>query len=391
MTIGDFPRQVNVVGAPAVAGDFADGTGPNVHSTVDAAEGAFVAGPNGLGIGLFAWADPTNTMLNSSGAGAPTGFIRRNQQGIITAYLANAILTQYPGSFAEAWNAGSFWVTNSGTVSATIGMTAYANNSSGAVSFNTAGNPPTSASVTAQLYANLVTDATLAGNSITAGSISGTTLTVASIGSGTVLGPGLVLSGGSSSVGYVTPNTTIVSQLTGTAGSTGTYQVNISQNVSSVAIGVTGGGMTVTTMGTGYVIVGQTVSGTGIPTGTTIIAAGTGTGQNNGTYVLSQPATPGSSIAVTVSGGTLTVTIVGSGVLAINDTVTGGTIAAGTYLQAFIPGSGSLGGVASYLVNTATTSASGTVTVVAGTATKWVASSLGAPGELVKMTSFLNG
>ena len=117
MSLGDFPRQVNVVGAPAVLGDFCDGTAANVASTVDAGQYAFVAGPNGVGVGLFAWADiATNTQLSNTGTGAPTGFVRRNQQGIITGYLVNNTLTINPGAPVECWNAGGFWVLNQGLI-----------------------------------------------------------------------------------------------------------------------------------------------------------------------------------------------------------------------------------------------------------------------------------
>jgi hypothetical protein len=62
------------------------------------------------------------------------------------------------------------------------------------------------------------------------GSIATTTLTVSAISAGTIL-PGMVITGTG-----VTANTYIVTQLTGTAGSTGTYQVSISQTVSSTTI-----------------------------------------------------------------------------------------------------------------------------------------------------------
>ncbi len=385
-----FPRQVNVLAAPAVLGDFCDS---NPRATVDSGTGAFVAGANGVSVGTFAWADAANQTVSNTGYGAPTGFVRRDQQSIITTYLADDTLLIAQGFPVTVFNEGGFWVLNTGTTTSAIGNKAYANNATGQITFNVTGTPPTSASVTAQLYANLITDATLAANSITAGAISGTTLTVTTIAAGTVLAPGQTLSGGSSSVGYVDTNTVIVSQLTGTAGSTGTYTVSISQNVLSTAIGVSGGGMTVTTMGTGTVSLGQIAVAAGnLTAGTVVSGIGTGTGTNTGTYAISlPPSTAGASISVTLGGGTLVVTAVASGALAVNDSISGGTIAAGTYITSFIPGSGSLGGVASYLVNTATTSASGTVTVAAGTETKWVASSIGAPGELVKMTSWLNG
>jgi len=387
--MSNFPQVVRTQAAPGVIGDFCD---DNPRSTIDAGQGAFVAGPNGVAIGQFAWIAADGVTVNSTGVGAPDGFVRRDQQSIIYQYLQETTMVIPAGFPVTLFNAGGFFVLNSGSTTSARGNVAYANNANGQITFNTAGNPPTSASVTAQLYANLITDATLAANSAT-GSISSTVLTVSAIGAGSVLAAGQTLSGGNSTVGYITPNTTIVGQLTGTAGGIGTYTVSISQNVASTAIGVSGGGMTVTTMGTGTVAVGQTATASGnLAAGTTVTAVGTGNGTNTGTYALSAaPTAAGSSIAVTLSGGTLDVTAVASGVLNINDTVTGGTIAAGTYLQSFVAGSGTLGGVGNYLVNTSTTSASGTVTVAAGTATKWVASSVAAPGELAKMTTWVNG
>lgn len=62
------------------------------------------------------------------------------------------------------------------------------------------------------------------------GSIATTTLTVSAVVSGTIL-PGMLITGTG-----VTASTYIVKQLTGTTGSTGTYQVNNSQTVSSTTI-----------------------------------------------------------------------------------------------------------------------------------------------------------
>lgn len=62
------------------------------------------------------------------------------------------------------------------------------------------------------------------------GSIATTTLTVSAVASGTIL-PGMLITGTG-----VTASTYIVKQLTGTTGGTGTYQVNISQTVSSTTI-----------------------------------------------------------------------------------------------------------------------------------------------------------
>ena len=62
------------------------------------------------------------------------------------------------------------------------------------------------------------------------GSIATTTLTVSAISSGSIL-PGMIITGTG-----VSASTYIVTQLTGTAGSTGTYTVNVSQTVSSTTI-----------------------------------------------------------------------------------------------------------------------------------------------------------
>jgi hypothetical protein len=371
-----FPRQVNVQAAPAVLGDFCDS---NPRATVDSGAGAFVAGPNGLTVGLFAWADPTNTILNNYGPGAPTGFIHRDQQALITAFLGDDSLTIPPGYQATAFSAGGFWVYNSGSTTSAIDQVAYANNSTGAVSFGTAGSPPTSASVTGSIAVNSGSTSTIALNSVT-GAISGTTLTVSAVGTG-ALAPGQTLAGTG-----VDPATVIVSQLTGTTGSTGTYQVSVSQTVASTTITSSGATLTVGGTVTGVFLVGQTLSGTGVTAGTTITNAISGTG-GAGTYAVSIAQTT-SSTAITASGGTLTVSAVSSGALALNDTISGSGVTAGTYISAFITGAG---GTGTYAVSVGQTVASETITVVAGTATKWIAQSIGAPGELVKMSSWLLG
>ncbi len=371
-----FPRQVNVQAAPAVLGDFCD---TNPRSTVNASAGAFVAGSSGVAVGLFAWADSTNTMLNNYGAGAPTGFIHRAQQAIITAYLAETNLVVSPGFPVTAHNAGGFWVVNSGSTTSAIGNKAYANNATGAVTFAATGNPPAGASVTGSIAANVVTGA-IAVNSATA-SIAGVVMTVSAVAAGTVLAAGQTLAGTG-----VDPSTSIVNQLTGTAGGTGTYTVSISQTVASTTVTASGGGLTVSAVTSGVLAVGQTISGSGITAGTTITALGTGTG-GTGTYAVSVSQTAAST-TVTASGGVLTVTAVGSGALAVGDAISGSGVTAGTYITGLITGTG---GTGTYAVSVGQTASSTTITVAAGTETKWVAASIGAPGELVKMTTWVNG
>jgi hypothetical protein len=390
-----FPTQVNVQPAPAVEGDFCD---VSPRATVDAGPGALVAGPDGLAVGRFAWTDADNVIANNYGAGAPAGFVHRDQQGLITTWLAGESLILPEGLPATLFNAGGFWVMNNGAAAATIGMKAYADNSTGEVSFAATGTPPTGGSGSASTIAVNITTAgsTIAANSITAGSISGTTLTVATVAAGTVLGAGLVLSGGSSAVGFVDPSTTIVRQLTGTAGGAGTYEVSVSQNVASTAIAATGGGLTVTAMTTGRIFIGQTISGTGVASGTKVIAAGTGAGAA-GTYVLdTAPDTAGSSLTITGSGGFLTIGGTVTGEFRVGDVVTGSNVDAGSTILLDANSAGALGltgvgGAGTYIVSISETVSSEAISALSATETKWVASSAGGVGELVKMTTWLRG
>jgi hypothetical protein len=123
-------------------------------------------------------------------------------------------------------------------------------------------------------------------------SISGNVMTVTVLGSGTI-GIGQYINGTN-----VQPSTKIISQLTGTPGDTGTYEVNIAQTVTST---------TITTITSGIIYIGTVLSGVGVTAGTTITAFGTGNG-GAGTYTVSaSQLTPSaiisSAVAVTVSSG----------------------------------------------------------------------------------------
>ena len=101
-----FPSQVNVVQAPAIAGDFASS---NPRFTVLNGPGDLVAGPNGLTMGLFAWGSPAGfdqtsgetdafSYANNFGPNAPTGFVARHfGDALTTTFLANSSLLINPG------------------------------------------------------------------------------------------------------------------------------------------------------------------------------------------------------------------------------------------------------------------------------------------------------
>ena len=397
-----FPRQVNVQAAPAVIGDFCDS---NPRSTVDAGAGAFVAGLAGVIVGHFAWLNTDGVSVSNTGEGAPLGLVHREQQSIITAYLAENSMVVAPGFPVTLYNAGSFWVYNGGSVSSAIGQTAYVNYNDGSISFGT--SAPTSGACTGGTVAKIVSATAGAAIPATAprctASIAGTVMTVTAIAAGTVLGAGQTLSGGTTALGIVDPNTVITGFVSGTNGGVGVYNVSISNQVQSNTITASGGCMTLTGANTtGIFAVGQTLSvasSGSLTAGTTIAAVITGTG-GAGTYLLNQPsATAVTAGTITASNAMfLTVDSSSTGSWLLNDLLVGtGIPTTGTlsYITATNAQNSSLtgvGGAGTYLVSgnyTAVTAEA--ISVNIGVATKWVASSVGAPGELVKMTTWLNG
>jgi hypothetical protein len=272
----NFQTFVGTQPSPAVAGDFCD---TNPRHSVDAGPGGLVAGASGLVVGRFAWwsasqVDPNGApaIANNFGAGPVTGFVHREQQGLITQFLADSTMVIPQGFNVTLMSSGGYWVVNSGTTECNVGMKAYANFSNGAVTFAATGSAGTASGSASSIAAGT--------NSFT-GSISGNVLTVASGVTGTIV-PGTTLSGTNVATG-----TQIVSQLSGTIGGVGTYAVSIGeQNVATgTAISGTYGTLTVGGTVTGTFGVGDSLSGTNVVAGTTITALGTGTG-GAGTYIV---------------------------------------------------------------------------------------------------------
>ena len=381
-----FPSVVNVQPALAVEGDFASAN-TNKFSVI-AGVGAFIAGAKGLTVAAFAWADPTFTILNSFGSGAVTGFVAREgfRADIQTPGpgFPDSGMSMLPGSFCTAFSAGDFYVRNKGAAASVIGQKAYANFQTGLVTFAATGTPPTDAAVSAgTVTANTLNVSSCAVNAFT-GSIAGNVLTVSAITTGGLY-PGQTLSGTA-----VDPNTTVVAQLTGTAGSTGTYTVSISQTVpAATAFTGSGGWLTVTSMTNGKVYVGQTWSGgtNAFTAGTTILAGGTGVGVA-GTYPVNIAQTLASCATATGSGGFFTATTLTSGTINAGDTITS-TTGSSTILPYGTGGTTGvgIGGGTTYMLSSAVEAGDTSFTVQAGVETKWVAMSVGQPGELVVISS----
>lgn len=132
-----FQTTVNISPALALPGDFADA---NPRGSVDAGQGAFVAGSAGLTCGLFAWVDTaTNTLASNVGTGAPTGFVHREQLGLITVYLAETGNLIPPGMPITLMQSGSYWVRNNGGSAVAIMQKAFTSNTTGTITFAAAG------------------------------------------------------------------------------------------------------------------------------------------------------------------------------------------------------------------------------------------------------------
>lgn len=148
----------------------------------------------------------------------------------------------------------------------------------------------------------------------------------------------------------------------------------------------TGTSLVVTSV-TGLISIGDTISGTGVPAGTKIVAQVSGTTGGAGTYTTSA-ATTASAATVTSFGNVLNVTAVGSGSIAVGDSISGTGIPAGAQIASVISGGGSAPGV--YTIDIAATAyaASTTVTVTGGVETNFVVGSVCAVGELVKISTW---
>ena len=82
-----FQTTVQSQQAPACAGDFASG---NPRAATVSPEGGFVAGAAGVTVGRFAWIQSDGVTVLNTGTGKPDGFIHREQQALISTYLAES-------------------------------------------------------------------------------------------------------------------------------------------------------------------------------------------------------------------------------------------------------------------------------------------------------------
>ncbi len=158
------------------------------------------------------------------------------------------------------------------------------------------------------------------------------------------------------------------------AASTGSFTGSITDNVFNL-----------TAVGSGTAVVGGTLSGTGVATGTMITKQLTGTPGGIGTYEVSISGQSAASTTISETYGTMTVSAVGSGAIIAGGVLSGTNVVAGTYVTAFGTGTG---GTGTYIVSNNTVVGSTTITQTTNVETKWYATSAGNNGQLVKMSNY---
>lgn len=376
-----FQTRVNLVQAPAVEGDFASA---NPRATTLAGPGALVAGPNGVYVGRFAWIDPDMVTTNSFGDAnnAPDGFVHRDQQALIENYLQEFSMLIPEGFSVTLHNAGDFWVRNAGPAALTKGAIVYAGFADG----KAYSSAPAGASATGSLGS---TNTAALGSTSTGTAVAGNPTQIALTAVTGVVTPGDAIAGVGVPAGIV-----VESQVSGTTGGAGTYQLSGATTAAAATI-TTYGNTLVVSASTGLISIGDTTAGiTGVPAGTTIASQVSGTAGGAGTYTLSAPGVAyfASAAGVTTFGNVLKVSAVSSGTLAPGVPIATGTNLPATAIASQI--SGTTGGAGNYLLAAPGTQyvASEAFTTAGGIASGWTAMPTsvgdGAVGALVAITTY---
>ena len=188
----------------------------------------------------------------------------------------------------------------------------------------------------------------------------------------------------------ITSGTTILSQVSGTPNGAGTYGLSATNTASSATV-TCFGSVLKTTSTTGLISIGETVAGgAGFPTAATVLTQVSGTPGGAGVYTLSAPATHyvASATGVTTFGNVLNVTAVGSGTIAVGFPVSGSGITANSAVATQV--SGTALGVGVYTLTLAATAyaVSTTVTATGGVDTGWKCANACAVGEIAMITKW---
>ncbi len=294
-----FQKQVNSQPAPAVAGDFASA---NPRATVLAGEGALVAGTAGVTVGKFGWVNAAGTVVDSHGVvgRAPDGFVHRDMQALITTYLAESSMAIPAGFPVTLHNEGDFWALNSGPGSFAIGDAVYANYDDGSIAQAVEANAAATGSIGATFTATGV----------------GTDLTTTAVTGLISIGDKLGVTTG------IAAGITIVSQTSGTPGGAGVYVTSAATTISGATATCFGNKLNISAVASGSLDVGEPVTGTGVPALATIASQVSGTTGGVGVYQLSLPATAyAASTAITAVSSVVVTGWKAKSVAAVNELV----------------------------------------------------------------------
>lgn len=327
-----FQTQINDYQAVGVPGDFAS---LNPFSSVLAGNSALVAPAGGLTVGNFFWVGPTGQTSQSFVAGWQVAFLGRNMQALITEFLQEATMVVPEGFMVTGFNGGDFLANF--PAGAAVGDYVFADPNDGTPVANTTNSAPTLGTATAT--SGFSGTATLVNAS--------TTLNVTAVTHG-FINVGDIVSDTTTGAN-IPANTTIVQQLTGTAGGVGTYEMSAPAGGAGVGdtIAAVSGFMVVTDVAAGSLNAGDVFSGTAVAPGSSIVAQA--------------PVFKG--VANTATSTALVVTSVqpGSDLLRKGTTVTGAGIPANTTISS--QSSGTPGGVGTYVLSQATTATANGVAI----------------------------
>lgn len=170
-----------------------------------------------------------------------------------------------------------------------------------------------------------------------------------------------------------------------TAGGSGTASSIAATATNTFTGSITDNVMTVAASGlTGTVVVGATITGTGVAPNTKVTGQLTGTAGSSGTYTVTPRDQTVASTSLTGASGTLTVGGTVTGTFAVGQTLTGSGVTAGSYITALGTGTG---GAGTYIVSASQSLSSQTIGTATNTETTWTCRSFGQPGDLVIVSS----
>ena len=271
-------------------------------------------------------------------------------------------------TFGDGSTLASTAITLAQVAGAPTALSGFTNNLGNYGSYLTSANTTTNASFTGSISGTVLTVSAISSGAISLGN---------NIAYNVVVGNNEIFTD-------INNGVAITAQLTGTALGVGTYTVSYPKKEGIVTGSIAGTTMTVTAVTSGTLYVGQVITGVGSFANVVISAYGTGTGGIGDYTLSYTGSGGAVFVGSAVTGATrlMTVTSVTSGTLAPGQTISGGNIRAGTTIAS--QSSGTTGGAGVYVLNspnqtTATpagTTLTATATVASTTLTgKWTVTS----------------